>query len=640
MIAALLALLPATFSQSSLPQTLNPNANAAIQSQAARPFTVSTPPLSPLHLDILSSLSFNSPFAIPPSSEPPIHSLSPLVLVHTLDGGFHALERNSGRWVWSLNSEADDVEMAGLKQPVVGGRNWRSFSNSSSVGKTKDVAVFQPPNAPESHNDTAPRMDIEVRDAEEYILEPYGDGDIYLRSAGTLQRLPVPLKTIIQLTPFTFPEMRSRMFVGRKESRILRVDMASGRVLGSYGGSGGQCLWHMEGSAGFERDCVSNILYVGYTEYSLQIVSKISGLTLQTLSYKTFHPASLTPAPWVTLAPDNLTLQPLPNGDLICVDTVAGDWKWHNSLSSPVIDIFELSSSEGEGEEPGETMMYRQKTVEFSLVGKGLGKSGKGLAWIGGSERAEGEGGRWIMSSEHYPLVVFAQKEEGEEGELAKVDYLVDEEPEVQVAESEESRVLGIEGPKEVVVVQEEEKDVIGVGGGAGGERRESRTKGWVAVLISQAALALLLLAGWFILGRQKALLSPLPPTKAQESINVQSQEFKILAESVEAARFPAVMASPIPTSPKPLPPTPPRSRSPSTTPLPFTSKSPIPPTPPATPSPTIPHPKVTFLEPSPTDISESDTNDPEAEQETEGGEGEGTRGRRRGRRRSAAQPH
>ncbi|KAH8923387.1 hypothetical protein BT69DRAFT_1333871 [Atractiella rhizophila] len=100
-----------------------------------------------------------------------------------LDGGFHTLERDSRRWVWSLNSEADDVEMTGLKQPVVGGRNWRSFSNSSSVRKTKMSQFF---------NLSAFRK--------EHIFEPYGDGDIYLRSAGTLQHLPVPLKTIIQLT--------------------------------------------------------------------------------------------------------------------------------------------------------------------------------------------------------------------------------------------------------------------------------------------------------------------------------------------------------------------------------------------------------------------------------------------------------
>ncbi|WRT67033.1 uncharacterized protein IL334_003999 [Kwoniella shivajii] len=204
----------------------------------------------PQHTTAQSSRRFASHHTTPPPLQID-HDVLPFVIISTIDGALHAVERDTGKIKWTLK---DGVE------PLVGG---------GIRGKGND---------------------------EEYIVEPlsgslyvFEDDDGQETKEGEnpdpkLRKLPLSVEQLIELSPFTFPHSPSRIFTGAKHTSLLTIDLRTGQQLNCFSSFGtnfshpeeDDCICDsedllddLEGKGRSNRD----LLFVGRTDYRLTIHS-------------------------------------------------------------------------------------------------------------------------------------------------------------------------------------------------------------------------------------------------------------------------------------------------------------------------------------------------------------------------------
>lgn len=140
------------------------------------------------------------------------------VLLASVDGRFHALNRSTGRPLW--NMEAPLANPMNL-EPLV-----RTQHTGLRTGDAGDI-------------------DVEGFDLpfETYIIEPQS-GNIYLNPSDAkrdepLQRLPFSMAQLVDMSPFRFDDQRT--FVGKKRTSLISLDLRSGEVLEILDPE--QCSW-------------------------------------------------------------------------------------------------------------------------------------------------------------------------------------------------------------------------------------------------------------------------------------------------------------------------------------------------------------------------------------------------------------
>lgn len=140
--------------------------------------------------------------------------LSDTVLVASIDGKFHALNRTTGRVKWSMH-----------KPPA----------NIHSV----DPSIKEPPiyNLVRSlHRDPPADDNEDVGTEETYIIEPQS-GEIFVlppgaASSAPLEKLPFTVPKLVDLSPFRLQvHNEHRMFLGRKETSFITLDLDTGDVI-------------------------------------------------------------------------------------------------------------------------------------------------------------------------------------------------------------------------------------------------------------------------------------------------------------------------------------------------------------------------------------------------------------------------
>ena len=145
-------------------------------------------------------------------------ALLDVVLVASVDGKFHALNRTSGELLWSMSSSASASSQT-LVPPPLG-----PLVRTTHVESDPDVT-----------DDDGP-------DQELYIVEPQS-GDIYVMSSprSPLQRLSLSMSQLVEMSPFSFSgDDERRMFVGRKETSLLMLELETGRIKASLNT---ECPW-------------------------------------------------------------------------------------------------------------------------------------------------------------------------------------------------------------------------------------------------------------------------------------------------------------------------------------------------------------------------------------------------------------
>ncbi|ORY75948.1 hypothetical protein BCR35DRAFT_305999 [Leucosporidium creatinivorum] len=385
--------------------------------------------------EAIRSFRFNappSPSANPtPPTDPELDHLvlSPLVLAVTVDGHVHALQRETGQWVWTLHDDGG-IALGGATKaeqrqrlkageavggPLVKAATRRKMANAGGAAAANGTGLIL-------------TDDYELED-EMYVIEPFSGGDIYLHTRnsdgeGELEKLPLSMQELVARSPFSFPSPSSRMFIGKKDTKFVGVDLRTGRLVGVFGADAGWCEWdeQREGRVLREEEYDEEIsrrpedlLYMARTEYHLSIFAKNSAVPLQTLTYTTYTTSSLgstLQSEW-TRTPDSRYLQPMHDGSLLCFVAGVPGVHWSIDFEVPVVSVFDVAlttAMDGNGESaqpllfehPHPLLVDEELPLDFEQLSllpatTYLGRIGNDL---------------FAMSRDHFPLVTFSPPNE------------------------------------------------------------------------------------------------------------------------------------------------------------------------------------------------------------------------------------
>jgi len=146
-----------------------------------------------------------------------------IILLASVDGKLHALNRTSGHILWSMGPYASS-------SPI------KSGSGSSYGPSTLSPLVRT------SNIEHDPEITDGTASQEMYIIEPQS-GDIYVmpRPSAPLQRFPFSMQELVDMSPFRLPgDEDGRVFVGKKETSLLVVELETGRIKATLNL---ECLW-------------------------------------------------------------------------------------------------------------------------------------------------------------------------------------------------------------------------------------------------------------------------------------------------------------------------------------------------------------------------------------------------------------
>jgi serine/threonine-protein kinase/endoribonuclease IRE1 len=132
--------------------------------------------------------------------------LMDIVLLASVDGKFHALNRTSGHTLWSMSSSA----FPGSAPPTLG-----PLVRTSHVETDADT----------TDDDDSSHQEL-------YIIEPQS-GYIYIMTSPSspLQRLAFSMSELVNMSPFSFSVGDDkRVFVGRKETSLFTLELETGKV--------------------------------------------------------------------------------------------------------------------------------------------------------------------------------------------------------------------------------------------------------------------------------------------------------------------------------------------------------------------------------------------------------------------------
>jgi serine/threonine-protein kinase/endoribonuclease IRE1 len=158
---------------------------------------------------------YAEPFAPPSQTQLDDPQLLDIVIVASVDGKLHALNRSSGQTLWSM-STASTASVPPALAPLV---------RTSHIENDPDVT------------------DDDSRHQELYVIEPQ-TGDIYVMATPTspLQPLSFSMSQLVDMSPFSFTsENDERSFVGKKETSLLLVELETGKVKATLNS---ECPWN------------------------------------------------------------------------------------------------------------------------------------------------------------------------------------------------------------------------------------------------------------------------------------------------------------------------------------------------------------------------------------------------------------
>ncbi|KAJ7747931.1 hypothetical protein DFH07DRAFT_775880 [Mycena maculata] len=331
-----------------------------------------------------------------------------IVLVASVDGKFHALNRSTGHTLWSISS----------------------FASSRGANQPSTLA----PLVRTSHID--PDLTDEGAYQETYIIEPqYGEIYIMATPSSPLQRFPFSMSQLVDMSPFSFAAADDhRIFVGRKELSLLLVELETGDIKDAIDS---QCprdpfedlrdedqepdLDKLDGSK--PEMLRPTEVFIGRTDYHIDIHSRSANgsrrVPVQTLSFSTYGPNnqdSILQESYKNTK-DDVYIQSLPNGEIISFK-VKGEAKqtfaqdsvlWANKYNNPIVAIFDVLRTPAQ--HPPSTFVLLQPRPPFSAILPNLNQATSmdqlphfNSVYIG---LVEETGSLFAMSPDQFPMVAF-----------------------------------------------------------------------------------------------------------------------------------------------------------------------------------------------------------------------------------------
>ncbi|KAJ7130190.1 hypothetical protein C8R44DRAFT_699316 [Mycena epipterygia] len=334
-----------------------------------------------------------------------------IVLVASVDGKFHALNRSTGHALWSMASFA---------------------SSSRSVSQPSALA----PLVRTSHIDHDPDLTDDGAYQETYIIEPQS-GDIYVMAtpSSPLQRFPFSMSELVDMSPFSFSAATDdhRVFVGRKETSLLVVELETGNIKATIDS---ECPWDpfedlRDGEDELDLDELDGTkpkmskpteVFIGRTDYHITIHTRPSNkhrIPVQNLSFSTYGPNNQDNVLQASYrnTKDDAYIQSLPNGEIISfkargeaqLNSASDSVLWAYKFNNPIVAIFDVLRTSAQ--HPPNTFVLLQPRPQLSSILPQLNHATSKdqlphleSAFIG---MVEESGSLFAMSPDRFPLVVF-----------------------------------------------------------------------------------------------------------------------------------------------------------------------------------------------------------------------------------------
>lgn len=225
--------------------------------------------------------------------------LSNLLIATDIEGGLHALSRDTGEVVWTLEAEESLVAV-------------QSNYSTESEDTTEDSIVW--------------------------IVEPYGDGNLYMFNKDIgLNKLPVSISHLVLQSPFAL-NGDDKVYTGLRKSSLYTIDLSSGDILAVYGSTPNiQTEFCSEDKA----DC-SDAFVLGKTTYELTIHSKDN--TYWNVTYSTWGPnnVDIDLAMQNKIPLDGTYIAPFHDSTLLAIDIHSKVAQWVSQLPHTVVNVFDV----------------------------------------------------------------------------------------------------------------------------------------------------------------------------------------------------------------------------------------------------------------------------------------------------------
>ncbi|KAI0683708.1 hypothetical protein BC835DRAFT_1423036 [Cytidiella melzeri] len=360
---------------------------------------------------------------VAPFDEP--FDLLDIVLVASVDGKLHALNRTSGDSLWSMSSPANTLtsDVTPLA-PLVSTRHPTPDSNDHEAGQ------------------------------EVYIIEPQS-GDIYVLPTPTspLQRLPLSMSQLVDLSPYSISgDDSTKVFVGKKETSLVLLELETGRIKATLNSA--ECPWDPFEDLSRDRDneeeeafeflddldesrprkvrSASTEVFIGRTDYHISIFTRPLDHSLprpppQNLSFSTYGPNNQDGSfqSLYRRTPDDTYVQAMANGKIMSFQAtplaneagMSTQPIWARAYAEPIVAIFDILRSPSRPKpfallQPRLSLQDLLPNVDLSAAAKSDRLPNLEAAYVGIVEET---GSLYVLSPDHYPLVVFGDTNNLEE---------------------------------------------------------------------------------------------------------------------------------------------------------------------------------------------------------------------------------
>ncbi|KAI0634225.1 hypothetical protein C8Q77DRAFT_1056189 [Trametes polyzona] len=338
-----------------------------------------------------------------------------IVLVASVDGKLHALNRTSGTTLWSMASSTspDTASAPAAFGPLV---------------RTEHPDLDQ-----DTTDDDDPAREI-------YVVEPQS-GEIYVMSSpdSPLQRLPFSMSQLVDMSPFSFSgDEDRRVFVGKKETSLLLIELETGRIKATVDS---ECPWmpfedlarpsrpidldELESPDPPQEPFTPSEIFIGRTDYHISIHTRPAGSSggrphVQKLSFSTYGPNKQDHGLQALYhrTADNSYIQSLPTGKIIAFKTAAPEPSetppsahplWYQVFTNPIVATFDVLRSPKRSQpfvllQPQPRLQDILPSVDLTDAAKHNRLPNLDAAYVGLIEES---GSLYAMSPDRFPLVVF-----------------------------------------------------------------------------------------------------------------------------------------------------------------------------------------------------------------------------------------
>ncbi|QRW13496.1 Serine/threonine-protein kinase [Ceratobasidium sp. AG-Ba] len=349
--------------------------------------------------------------------------LADIVLAASIDGHFHALNRTDGELLWSMTDD-----LAYTQSPRDPNTESAPAISSQSLLYNlvrSDHRSLVDPALAHDYDDDRETYIVEPQTGDIFVLVPDSEGERDREMA--VERLGYSVPQLVELSPFKPPGDHERVFIGKKTTSLISLDLLTGRILSVYGE---RCAWdheeaEMEGPV--DVDALLDDLdgtrempkkqrpvevVIGRTDYHVSV--RMNGKVVQELSYTKYGPDGVhraLQAAW-TRSPDSTYFQPSPDNKLYTFAN--GQLKRYENTYPLVVAVFDAVILPGK-RNPILLLQPTPKLSDLSAAWTANSMDIPSVTYVGRIDDS-----LFALGHVNYPLVIFTPPDK--RGNVPRID--------------------------------------------------------------------------------------------------------------------------------------------------------------------------------------------------------------------------